>query len=807
MKGRILFCSILMSWCVWAAEWISAAPEHPSACDTVAFARRIVNEREVVKASWRVTGLGVFEAYVNGRAASEDMLKPGYTEPAKCKHAFTCDVTELLDRRSGATNVLSALVTSGWWRGGLLKYGKESAFFGELTLTYADGTAEVIGTDTSWRAAKAGPVRKAGIYYGEDYDAREDVSWMRHGCVDWPAAVVNREFSGEIRDLVGPPVRLRRDLEMKPRSMSVLCGVEGATPKKHGKAVVVRSGAADVASLLEPGETLVVDFGQNAAAVPSFNVEGAAGTRLTIRTAEMLNDGNGEKVRGNDGPAGTPYRANLRGIRAGIDYILCDGAQSYETRFSYFGYRYISFTCDRPVTLRNVRSTPISSVSAAMECGTLETGNDAVNRLVSNVRWGMLSNYLSVPTDCPQRDERLGWTADTQIFMDTALYLADVKDFLRKYLADMRDAQREDGCYRVFAPTCRHKQLDKGASAGWADAGILIPYRLWKRTGDLDIVRESWRSMLRYMDFLDSVEGPNQHDNGDWLSFEHLDPEWHNLTQSVRYKKGLALIYWIWDAALMQEMAGALGDAPSQERFAALESRIRLLFAKRYVGPDGMIGDYWKGQCFDLFALKFRLCATPDAYEKTRCHLLDDIRAHGNCLQTGFLGTSVIMDVLTTCARSPDMAYMLLLQRKCPSWLYSVDQGATTVWERWNSYTIEKGFGPMSMNSFNHYAYGCVVEWLFAHAAGIRADPSAPGFRRFLLEPKPDMRLGHLSATYRSPAGLIRSAWRYGLDGTLSWRYSVPSGAEARIRMPDGRMFVRGEGEYEETISGEKRNE
>ena len=165
------------------------------------------------------------------------------------------------------------------------------------------------------------------------------------------------------------------------------------------------------------------------------------------------------------------------------------------------------------------------------------------------------------------------------------------------------------------------------------------------------------------------------------------------------------------------------------------------------IGLDGMIGDYWKGQSFDLFALKFRLCATPDAYEKTRCHLLDDIRAHGNCLQTGFLGTSVIMDVLTTCARSPEVAYTLLLQRKCPSWLYSVDQGATTVWERWNSYTIEKGFGPMSMNSFNHYAYGCVVEWLFAHAAGIRADPSAPGFRRFLLEPKPDMRLGHLSAT------------------------------------------------------------
>ena len=802
MTARTAFCLALaaLAPAARAAEWISPAKECPRACDTAAFVKAFVNSGEVASASWRVTGLGVFEAYVNGRAASEDMLKPGYTEPGRCKHAYTCDVTALLDRRPGATNVLSALVTSGWWRGGVLRYGKESAFRGELSIAYADGSREVVGTDTSWRAAKAGPVRRAGIYYGEDFDAREDVSWMRHGGTDWPSATINREFSGEIRDLAGPPIRLRRDLEMRPVSISVLRGAVGVSRTTHGMAVVLRRMEPGAAVRLEPGETLVADFGQNAAAVPGFSVEGAAGTRLAVRTAEMLNEGVGEKGRGNDGPAGTLYRANLRGIRAGVDYFLRDGAQAYETRFSYFGYRYLSFTCDRPVVLTDIRSTPMSSISAEMECGTIETGNEAVNRLVSNVRWGMLSNYLSIPTDCPQRDERLGWTADTQVFMETALYLADVKDFLRKYLADMRDAQREDGCYRVFAPTCRHKQLDVGASAGWADAGILIPYRLWKRSGDLEVVRESWRSMLRYMDFLDSVSGPNQHDNGDWLSCEHLSPDWHYLTQSVTYKKGLAIIYWIWDAMLMREMAAAIGDAAAQSRFAALEERVRRLFAERYLGQDGMVGDYWKGQCFDLFALKLGLCATPDARERTRRHLLDDIRAHGDCLQTGFLGTSIIMDTLTVCAHAPDVAYTLLLQRKYPSWLYSVDQGATTVWERWNSYTREKGFGPVSMNSFNHYAYGCVVEWLFAHAAGIRADPDAPGFRRFLLEPKPDRRLGHLAASYRSPAGLIRSSWRYGADGNLTWRYQVPPGAEARVRTPDGRTFTRGGGEYEEIL-------
>ena len=783
---------------VAAAIWISPAPESTNGCDTAAFVKSVVNDRPVERAVWRITGLGVFEAYVNGAPASEDRLKPGYTEPSKCKHVYECDVSELMDRRQGATNVLSALVTSGWWRGGLLRYGRESAFRGTLALTHSDGTESEVITDVSWRAAKAGPVRRAGIYYGEDYDAREDASWMRTGRTDWPAAVPNLEFSGELRNLAGPPVRLRHDLEMAPASMSILRGVDGATSHAFGTARVVRRFAVDNEVCLAPGETLVVDFGQNAAAVPRFAVSGEAGARLDVMTAEMLNEGNGEKSRGNDGPSGTLYRANLRGIRAGIRYTLREGMQLYEPRFTYFGYRYVSFACDRPIVLSSIRSTPITSVSAAMECGGIETGNADVNRLVSNVRWGMLSNYLSIPTDCPQRDERLGWTADTQIFMDTALYLADVKDFLRKYLADMRDAQRADGCYRVFAPTCRHKQLDKGASAGWADAGILIPYRLWKRTGDLGVVRESWHSMLRYMDFLDSVDGPNQHDNGDWLSFEHLDPEWRNLTQSVKYKKGLALIYWIWDASLMREMAASIGDSAAQERFAALEARVRRLFAERYLGPDGLVADYWKGQCFDLFALKLGLCQTPAAIEATRRRLLDDIRNHDDCLQTGFLGTSIMMDTLTTCANAPDIAYTLLLQRKCPSWLYSVDQGATTVWERWNSYTVEKGFGPVSMNSFNHYAYGCVVEWLFAHAAGIRADTGAPGFRRFVLEPKPDRRLGHVSAWYRSPSGLIRSAWRYYGDGTLLWRYSVPLGAEAQVCLPDGRHFVRCGGEYEE---------
>ena len=806
-------------------EWASAGwimPERSlrrdTACDTAAFVAKRVNESSVAEAWWTVSGQGVFEAYVNGvpvRRKGPDgrlireRLKPGYTEVGKCRHAFTYDVTEMIRRGIGETNVFSAFVTAGWWRDKLIspfgrkkkphpwQHGVDSAFWGVLTVRSSDGTERRFGTGAEgWRAAYAGPVETAGIYEGEVYDGRVKTGWMKDGAVAWPAAVANSEFHGEMRNFQGPPIMWREDLALRPKSIRVLAGVDGAAPGMAGAARTVRTYGVDEKTMrLLPGEMLVVDFGQNASAVPSLALEGAPGTRVTIRHAEMLNEGNGAKARRNDGPEGTPYLANLRGIFAGFRCTLGAGRRVYSPEFTYFGYRYLRITTDEPVTVADIRSIPVSSIARRLEAGTLETENPIVNRLISNVRWSQLSNYISIPTDCPQRDERLGWTADTQIFCEAATRNADVCGFLRKWLADLRDAQRPNGAFPLVAPNSRHP-FSPSAEAGWADAGVIVPYRMWKRYGDVRVVAESWDSMVRYMDHLDAHCGPDGYGLGDWLAYE-LPKDG---AKRLAYNQVFAIAHWVRDAQMMREMAESLGRASDAARFRGVEQRARAEFAKRFLAPDGTAKEKFRSQSTDLFMLDLDLCGNAEAREATRVHLLADIHAHGDRLQTGILGTALLLPTLTFNAFAPDLAYTLLLQREDPSWLYSVDQGATTIWERWNSYTKEKGFGPTSMNSFNHYAYGAVLEWMYSAMAGIRPDPASPGFRRFILEPFPDRRVGGVKAAFLSPCGRIESAWRYGEDGTWTWRYTIPANTSALVTTPGGKPVLRTAGTYEEYL-------
>ena len=765
-----------------ASVWIAA----PWAFDgkAVGFRQVFVNADAIHRARWSVSGLGVFDAFVNGHRAGNDFLKPGYTECGRCRHVYEYDVTGLLNAACGATNRLSAVATGGWWCDALMHaapgfttpwmLGEKPGFRSELMIEYVGGSSARIGTGTDWTASSAGPVISAGIYEGEVYDARLSFT-------NGVPAVRDDSFTGELRPESAKIVR-REDLTLASHELRVVRGVEGMTDTAYGTARVIRIARPDNDVRLEPGETLIVDFAQNAAALPELAVTGPYGARLTLRFAEMLNEGNGEHARGNDGPAGTLYRANLRKAPAHASYTHAGGTVRWRPNYTFFGYRYMSVETTEPVSLNRIVSIPVSSITREMEAGTIRTGNERVNRLIDNIRWGLLSNYLSVPTDCPQRDERLGWTADTQVFAESAMYLADVKDFLRKYLEDLRDAQNANGSYQTFAPNCRHV-FRPLASPGWTDAGILLPYRLWKRYGNLSVVSEGWDSMVRYMDFLDSLDDPWKHVHGDWLAFEHLAKP-GALSGTEAYNRVFASFFLVWDAMLMHEMAEALGRTDDAARFAAAETRAREAFAQTYLAPDGMIGDAWKGQACDLYMLKLGLCGDAAARAATVRHLVADIRSHGNRLQTGFLGTAILLPTLTDEADAPSLAYDLLLQDANPSWLYSVDQGATTVWERWNSYTKRDGFGPVAMNSFNHYAYGCVLEWLFAFAAGIRADPRHPGFTRFVLKPYPDARLGFVEASYRSPVGQIRSRWTLASTGEFIWTFSVPTGAVASVHIP-----------------------
>ncbi len=801
-SGAAVFETALADAAAWKkADWISVDDPLRGDHDTAAFIKSVANSGTVREAWWFVTGLGVFEAYVNGEPVSHlcgcgskirDALKPGFTHCGKRRHYFSYDITHLVKTGAGAANHLSALVSAGWWRDQITGHaGKESAFRAVLVLRYADGSEETIGTDSSWRATYAGPVTKANIFYGEDFDARVLAGWKERLANPqdraWPPARVNTEFQGETLPLKGLPIRQRDDIALAPVSIRVWSGIEGADAEHFGHIRVLRTYMDGDEMKLLPGENLQVDFGQNAAAVPDFIFEADRGTRLRVRFAEMLNDGNGAFSRRNDGPEGELYKRNYRDARSEATYIFAGGGEeAYRPTFTFFGYRYLSISATNGVvTIRRVRSVPVTSVIKCAETGSIETGVPLVNRLIANGLWGLRSNYLSIPTDCPQRNERLGWAADTQVFAPAACYTANVYSFLSKWMDDMNDSQHPDGGYPGVAPIAQYG--DNSAAVGWADAAIIVPHVLWRMFGDTSVIDDHYSGMVKYLDLLDRQEGPCPEPWGEWLAYERNDAE---------IKRYLACAYWVWDAMLMREMAAAIGRKADVRRFADSEARARAVFRAKYLDGRGEILPDFKCQAAALFALYLDLVAG-EAFAKTRQELLDNITAHGNCLQTGFLGTAIILHTLGKVG-APETAYTLLLQHKNPSWLYSVDQGATTFWERWNSYTKEAGFGDAGMNSFNHYAYGSIISWMYGAMAGIREDLAAPGFSHFFLQPQPDRRVGSVKAIYDSASGRIASAWEYDASGAWTWRYTVPANTTATVILPDGRTFERAAGSYME---------
>ncbi|MCR5753005.1 MAG: glycoside hydrolase family 78 protein [Kiritimatiellae bacterium] len=780
------------------------------------FAKRLRNGKDVKEAWWTVTGQGVFQAYVNGRPLP-GFLKPGFDHVLKTRHSFTFDVTGLVNRGADEDNVLSSIVTAGWWRDKVTDYrGKESAFRAQLILRYADGTQARFGTDESWRGGVTGPVKAAGIFDGEEYDAREKTPWMTTG-EDAAFAPVKtcREFKGEIVPMEGPAVSLREDLRMAPRALYVWKGVTGESEEAYGKVNILRRYEAANEVELKAGETLVVDFGQNAAAVPEFRFAAREGTRVVAKAGEMLCDGGGRRDRGNDGPEGSVYRGNLRVLRdwgAKVEYVFSgDGDEFYRPAFTYLGYRYLSVTATDDVSFREIASVPVSSVTKASESGRIETGVADVNKLVSNVLWSQYSNYLSVPTDCPQRDERLGWTADAQVFCAAASRNADVYGFLRKWMRDMRDSQHDGGSFVGVAPPGLFG--DDAERFGWGDAGVIVPYTMWKRYGDVAIVEENFAAIERYMALTarNRFDSPaaNEYQWGDWVSFEPLeshdggafekgaDGKWRPRADALVYWHFLGGCYWLMDAQMCSELAEALGKAETAAMYRAMADEALAYVRRRFLEDDGMLPKCLRGmQTPALFALKFGVLEKPDAIAATKDALLKNIQEHGDRLQTGFLGTPIIMDVLTYEVGRPDVAYTLLLQRNNPSWLHSVEQGATTIWERWNGYSKEAGFLRLSMKSYNHYAYGAVLEWMYGAMAGIQPDPKSPGWRHFVLAPKPDRRIGKVAAHFDSPYGRIESSWSYQDDGSWKWRVTVPPNTTATVETPDGARREVAAGEH-----------
>lgn len=800
------------------SQWISVADapvveghvsgENELAADGAScFLSEITNDKKVTSARWMTSGLGVYDIYVNGQLVGEEILKPGFLHPYKTRRSFTYDITDAIAKGKGDTNTFAAQVAPGWWADKIVTpwghdgmVGKKTAFRGVLELTFDDGSVAYYGTNTTdWRAGIAGPVKHAGIFDGETYDARELPGYETPEKLSTPE--VNTEFKGDILPTNGAEVYFREDLALAPVEAYTWESVEGATDTEFGKIVVKHQFAPGEELSVSPGETLVIDFGQNCAGVPEFEFSAPEGTTITFLPSELLNDGNGAQSRGMDGPEGSTHRTNLRmqdiGMRLNYTFADNNGYSTFRPRNTFFGYRFASITADNDVRIKSVKTVPITSIRKDMETGTIKTGNEDVNKLISNIQWGQRSNYLSVPTDCPQRNERLGWTADTQVFAETGSFFANTDNFFHKWMRDMRDTQSDKGGFPGVAPVAQYGATDNDMMrVGWADAGVIVPWTVWKQFADTEIIEENWEAMVKFVDHIYETKYDHnalKEENGnyqwaDWLSYEPLESCGGGIwgenglrPEAVEYWNYLNANYWLIDAGMMADMARATGrDAAKYDKMAA---EARDYIKTNFFTPEGEFKTEILNtmQTPALFALKNKL-VEGDVKAKMIERLRKNFEEHGNCLQTGFLGTSILMPTLSENGMT-DIAYELLLQHKNPSWFYSIDNGATTIWERWNSYMIEHGMGPRGMNSFNHYAYGCVAEWMWKTMAGIAADVEKPGFKHIIMAPQPDRRIGSLKATYNSAAGPIDSEWKYEGD-TWTWNFTIPEGATATVTVP-----------------------
>lgn len=811
-----------------SSTWISAA-NAPVVTGTVFdgtraadgaswFISTVKNPQKVNRARWMTSALGVYDIYINGTLIGDEILKPGFTHYDKTKLSFTYDITAAFNTEVSATNVLSAQVTPGWWADKIITpgnhegmIGKKCAFRGVLELTYADGSKQLLGTDTqNWKAGIAGPVTHADIFDGEEYDARIRPGYETPEKLSAPE--INEEFQGELIPSDGAEIYFREDLALAPVKAYTWEGVTGESNEAFGKIIIKKEFKAGETMTVKPGEKLVIDFGQNCAGVPSFVFNAKEGTVLECLTSELLNDGNGTKSRGMDGPEGSVHRQNLRIPASGmkLKYTFANSADDayYRPRGTFFGYRFVSITASDEVRIKKIESIPVTSITKDMEIGSITTGNEMVNKLISNTLWGQRSNYLSVPTDCPQRNERLGWTADTQVFTETGTFFANTASFFHKWMRDMRDSQSETGGFPGVAPLSQYG--NEMMRLGWADAGIIVPWTIWKQFGDTEIVNQCWESMEKFMmhinetkyDHTTLIEENRNYQWADWLSYEPLESHGGSafgkngpLPEAVEYWNYLSASYWVIDAEMMRDMAHATGRDAS--RYEKMVSDAKTYIQNRFFTPEGLFKTEILNtmQTPALFALKNDIWEGK-VKEDMIARLRKNFEEHDTCLQTGFLGTSILMPTLTENGMA-DIAWNLLFQRKNPSWLYSIDNGATTIWERWNSYMTETGMGPSGMNSFNHYAYGVVCEWIWESVAGIASDTEVPGFKHIIMKPFPDKRLGHVDAVYHSAAGCIKSSWRYEGEKWI-WDFTIPEGCRASVTLP-------GETEVQEYTAGEYR--
>lgn len=739
----------------WAAQWIGlerAAPE-PAVTDlpmlpAVYLRRTFTVAQPVMRATLYATAQGVYRPYLNGERVGAAELPPGWTDYRRRVQVQAYDVTDALQV---GENALGVVLGDGWYSGYLgfkgvrAYYGQHPRALLQLEVAYLDGSTDTIATDDRWRGA-TGPILYSDIQMGEWYDARRE---MPGWATVYFAADAWRPVVVEPRDpdvlLVGQPnrsIQVTQDLHS--------ASVTPYTPEDEGP---VR---------------YIFDLGQNMVGRVRLNVEGEAGTEVRMRFGEVLE------------PDGGLHTANLRSARATDTYVLRgDGPETYEPTFTYHGFRYVEVTGYPGEPARDAITGRVMH-NAMPYASTFECSHPLVNRLWKNILWGQRGNFVSVPTDCPQRDERLGWTGDAQIFCRTATFNMDVAAFFTKWLADMRDAQLPNGAFTDVVP--QFEGMPAGAPA-WGDAGVIIPWTLYRVYGDTRLIREHYPAMQRWMNYIAEA-------NPFYLRTKRLN---NNYSDWVALERGssaeqIATAYWAKIAGMMAEMADAIGRSLEAANYHALYETIRQAFITAYVLPDGRIETGTQ----TAYALALDNDLVPEELrDAAAARLAAAVERRDGHLATGFLGTPALCFALTEHGYR-DVAYRLLTQETFPSWLYMVKQGATTMWERWNAYTEEKGIHDPGMNSFNHYAYGAIGEWLYRVVAGIEV--GAPGYAHIRLRPRPGGGLTYAQASYDTVHGYVASGWRL-KDGRLHYHVTLPANTTATLDLPTVNPTTVREGE------------
>ena len=707
------------------------APSANAGDDRVPYLRKTLKlaDKTVAKARLYVTALGLYEMYLNGAPIGDAVFAPDWTDYNKRIRYQVYDVTPLL--RQG-DNVLAGLVGQGWYcghigLGGFRHYGKIPALLAQLEVTYADGTVEQVVSNESWKAA-ASPILSSDMLMGENYDAQQMIKgWNEPGLDEstWTNATVRKENPRPLEAQVNEPVRKICELAAK--------------------------------TLTEPKPGCwTYDLGQNMVGVVRLKIAAPAGTQVTLRHAEVLN------------PDGTVYTKNLRAAVSTDTYTCAGtGVETFQPHFTFHGFRYVEITGVKEKPALDA-VTGIVLASDTPKAGTFACSDPRINQLYSNICWSQRANYLSIPTDCPQRDERLGWMGDAQVFVRTATYNADVAAFFTKWLVDVDDAQSPDGAFTDVSP---FTSCGKGTPA-WGDAGVICPWTIYQVYGDTRLLEQNYPAMVKWIEWCrahstDLIRNKDRGgDYGDWLSIGADTP-----------KDLIGTAYFAHSTSLVAQAAKVLGKTEDAAKFESLFQDIKVAFNKKFVAADGRI--HGNTQCCYLMAIRFGLLSD-EMRAKAVEYLIADIAAKKNHLSTGFIGVSYLLPVLTQTGHA-DVAFKVFLQDTFPSWLFPVKNGATTIWERWDGWTPERGFQGAWMNSFNHYSLGSCEQWMFASLAGI--DTDGAGFKKLVIRPTPGQGITWVKADYDSIQGKIATSWKAD-GGRLTLDVTIPPNTTATVYVP-----------------------